>query len=151
MREFGAADEVERERVLAGFKLLLPSRLTDDDALADLLRVGHEVFESDGHGRAREVSVCGLVHPIDEVARVLKFDGEEERAGDVDALDFDASGARAATRNLVLPEREAGRVGRAVEKVEIVLSDVVGRRVNRVYRARGEGHDGCRRVNAFVN
>src|SRR3989440_13016994 len=108
MRELGAADEVERERVLAGFEFLLPSRLTDDDALAYLLRVGHEVFVSDGHGRAREVSVGGLVHPVDEIARVLKFNREEERAGEVDALDLDAPCARAATSNLVLPELEAG-------------------------------------------
>ena len=69
--------------------------MADDDALADLLRVGHEVFVSDGHGRAREVAEGRLVHAVDEVARVLKFDGEEERAGDVDAL-FHNAGVRPA-------------------------------------------------------
>jgi hypothetical protein len=82
------------------------------------------------------------VHPVDEVPRVLEFDGEEEGGGRVHALDLAAAGVRAAVVNPLAPELEAGGVGRAVEEVEVVLADVVGRRVNGVTRARARDRRG---------
>ncbi|MFN2513917.1 MAG: hypothetical protein ABR568_21180 [Pyrinomonadaceae bacterium] len=57
---------------------MLPAKRADHDALPDALSVRQEFLPRKWHGRAGHIAVGGLVHPVDEVARLLKFNREEE-------------------------------------------------------------------------
>src|SRR5256714_14049354 len=94
--EVGALDEREHVCVLVVVQLLLPVALSDDDAVGYRARLRHEVLAAHGHGLAGQVAEGRLVYKVDEVARVLELNGEEERARSIDALDLDATGVRAA-------------------------------------------------------
>ena len=74
------------------------------------------------------------MHSVDEEARLLKFDREEEGSARVNALHFTAGRVRAARLDVVRPELEARGVRLAVEEVVVVLSDEEPRVVNGVRR-----------------
>src|SRR5207237_302625 len=87
-----APDEGGGERALARFELLLPAVRADDDAVADGARVEQELFDA-----ARLSGVGRLIQTVDEVARILEFNREEEGRRDVDALRLVALGGRPGT------------------------------------------------------
>src|SRR5205814_427033 len=142
--EVGALDEGEGVGVLVCVELRLPVALADDYAAPYLLRFGEELLEGDGHGSAGQVAERGLVDAVDEEARVLKLDGEEEGRARVNPLDVAAVRVRAARLDVVRPELEARGVGLAREEVAVVLRDEELRVVNRV---RPRSGDAVRQVN----
>ena len=83
-----------------------PSRCTDDYALTNSLRVGQELVETHDRNRqrvrarkcriARDAPISGLVQALNQIAGLLKFNGEEVGGGDIDALDLYARHCRAA-------------------------------------------------------
>src|SRR5437773_7538196 len=60
---------------------------------------------------------------INQIAALLKFNGQKERRGIVDALDFNALWISAAYENVAGPEIESVRIGFTIEKIPIVLPD----------------------------
>src|SRR5205823_10239675 len=107
--ESRARDEGEGEPALVRFEPLLPTRLTDDDAVLDGLRVGQELVAPHGRDAARRVAVGRLVEAVDEEARVLELNREEEGRRRVDALDLAALRVRAARFDVRSPELRARR------------------------------------------
>src|ERR1044072_761987 len=118
------------EGILVVFELLLPIALIDNYALADALRVRQELIEphewnsevvhtAGGRCTGRVAERC-FVDFLNQVTCLLKFNRQEERAAYVDATYQQISGA--AVGRLVRPELEAGGVGLAIEKIEIVLT-----------------------------
>jgi hypothetical protein len=72
------------------------------------------------------------VRAVDEVARLLKFNREEEGRRRVDAAHGAARAVGAAALDVRDPEGFAGRVGEAVEEVGVVLADEEVRAVDGV-------------------
>src|SRR5205085_7949924 len=83
----------------------------------------------------------GFIESVEEEARALELDGEEEGRRGVDALDLAALRGLypcAARLDVVRPELEARGVGLAVEEVVVVLADEEGGGVHGVRGGRSE-------------
>ena len=98
--------------------LLVPQRLLGQSSAYQA-----ETPELNRHRRVRQVPIGHLVHAIDEISSLLKFDREKESCRDVNAFHFNAGRVTATRGNLVGPEISAALVGLTVEKVEILLAD----------------------------
>src|SRR5262245_48745884 len=67
------------------------------------------------------IAVSDFIEPLDQIARLLKFDREKERCRDTDALHFNALCVGPAGSNLIGPVIPTSLIGLAVQKIEIVL------------------------------
>src|ERR1044072_694358 len=100
----------------------LPPFCVDDNVAREPPRVGEKLVA------LRQAAVGGAVEFVDEEARALKLDGEEEGRRDVDALALKTGRvARAARSHVDSPEVKAAFVRVAPEKVSVVLPDEEGR------------------------
>src|SRR6185312_1418108 len=103
------------------FQLLLPIADADLYPRADLLRVRQEFIETNAryfnHSR-NAVNYClpvGItercfVGSIGQIARLLKLNRQEERSGDVNSFQLDASLIECATHDFVIPETQSARI-----------------------------------------
>src|SRR4030095_14855847 len=98
--------------------------------MAELMCVAHELAEE---WKATEGDTCGAMN---QKARLLKFNCQEEGGAGGDALDVSTLRVGAARIDIVHPESEAGRVGLASQKIDVVLPHKEGRKVDRVGRRR---------------
>ncbi len=80
----------------------------------------------------KRIAVSDFVHALDEIAGLLKFNREKVSCRDIDALQINAGLISSAGSYLVGPEVPAALVRLAIEKVVLVLADIVPRIVNRV-------------------
>src|SRR2546428_8453815 len=70
---------------------------------------------------AISTAVSGLVHSLDQITRLLKFNREEVRCRDVHSLQVDARLVRTARSYLIGPEGQSGGIRQAIQEVIIML------------------------------
>src|SRR5205809_819468 len=80
-----------------------PTGLAHDHALSDLLRVSQELAKPNGDRRAGNVSIGGLIGPIDEITSLLELNRKKERSRNINASDLAAIGIHAARLDLIYP------------------------------------------------
>ncbi len=117
------------------FQNRLPTTLSHDYALPNLLRVGQKLFESHNRDgelmRAAEsrsaigIAISSFVHALDQITRLLEFNRQEICRRYVDALQIDAGLIGTAGGDLIDPKCQTIRVGCSIEKVVIVLANIV--------------------------
>src|SRR6266536_3200703 len=112
-----ALNEGIEVRDLVVLKCCLPGTLIHDYVFGDGLLVSEELIEAnDGHAdvvgavECRDlgvIAVRSLVSALDQVAGLLEFDRQKERAGSVDSTYVSALGISSTRIDLVVPERQA--------------------------------------------
>src|SRR5205085_6727171 len=95
-----ALHEVQGEGLFVTLQHLLPTSLTDNHTLPDLPRVRQEfgiahswnrkLMRAANAGCANRIAVVRLVHPLDEIARLLRFDREEIGGRDIQSRQANA-------------------------------------------------------------
>src|SRR4030095_12443266 len=98
--------------------------------MAELMCVAHELAEE---WKATEGDTCGAMN---QKARLLKFNCQEEGGAGVDALDVSTLRVGAACFDIVYPESETAGVRLTSQKVYVVLPHEEGGEVDGVYRRR---------------
>src|SRR5581483_9340134 len=103
-----------RECLLVTFEQLCPAWLQDNYSLADSLGAGRKLAEPNYRNRelvraiksrnSRGFAKRSLVHPLDQITRLLEFNRKEERSRDVNPTHFRARCIRAARGDLTGPE-----------------------------------------------
>src|SRR5690242_14581831 len=116
--ECGCVHPLLDKRILVCCQLSFPAGSTDNHALTDLLCVAHE------RSITRHVSKGTFFQEIDHVARLLKFDRQEVRGGDVNAFCEHATRVGATARDLIDPEVETGRIRLTIQEINVMLPDV---------------------------
>src|SRR5258706_3492270 len=111
----------QRKRLLVRFQLRLPVADAYLYPLCDLLRVPQKVGEANRYRSSRKIAKPGLVHSVNEIARLLKFNRQEESRRNVDQSDLTALRIRARSY-LVHPKGQAGGVRLAIKKIGVMLS-----------------------------
>ena len=140
--------------MLIVLQLWLPARLIYHYAVANRLRVGLELVESDRHRRVQQISVSCRVRSIDEVPSLLELNRKEESRRGVDAFRF-ATGIRAlwvrrhlcllrstlkacvpsaACLDVIDPEIQSCFIRFAIQEVQVLLADKVFGPVQRIQR-----------------
>ena len=111
--------------------------MIDDYSLPDLFRVRQKLIQAQRHRHPGQVAVSGLVGPVNQVTRPLKFYRQEIRCADVDSLGFHALSITSAEHDLVSPERESVGIRLSIEKVAIMLPHKISGIVDRIHAADG--------------
>ena len=147
--ESRALHKLTREGPLVGFQHCLPTGLSNDYSLANLLRIRKEFVEPyDGYCErmdatkrrgASRVAVSGFVQSLDQITRLLEFNREKVSGRDINPLRLNTRLISSAGGYFIYPESQTTRVSLAIEEVVIVLSyeilrivDDVRGRLNRV-------------------
>src|SRR5437870_13013071 len=83
-------------------------------------------------GSAAGAAVSRLVHPLDQITSLLKFNRQKVSRRNIDPFQANARLIISAGRNLVGPKRQAIRVRQPIEEVIIMLSHEEARLVDRI-------------------
>src|SRR5207302_8487169 len=102
------------EALLVILQHLLPVGLSDNHTLTNLLRVRQEfgvannwnrkLMRSAQGGSANRIAVGRLIHPLDQITRLLKFNRKEVSCRDVHSLQVDARLISSARSYLIGPK-----------------------------------------------
>ena len=66
--------ELVAECLLVVFQRCLPTSLPDNYSMTNLLRVRQKFIEPNRYRRLRKIAVGRLIHAIDKITSLLKFD-----------------------------------------------------------------------------
>ena len=76
-------------------------------------------------GSAAGAAISRLVHPLNQITSLLKFNREKVGSRDIDPFQLHAGLIGAAGSDLIDPKRQAICIGRSIQEVVIVLADKV--------------------------
>src|SRR2546429_4881075 len=101
------------------------------------------------------IAISDFVKALNQIAGLLKFNRKEVSGRDIDPLQINTRLVGSARSNLVGPEVPATLIGLAIEKIVIVLADIVSRIIAHVRRRLagivGDGNGGkLRRAQGYA-